>query len=126
MSEPNDTFMFRIETSVVHSPEALATAKQDQEEGVHHKTTVIRGNIEAKYKGLVVEFFLKDTTEAVELENPLTGEKVDAIHEIMSQFGFLIVPNEGLVLGFHFRSDSTKQLFTDQKDSFRITLAYVF
>lgn len=126
MSEKNEGFMYRVELSSLNSPEASATAKNELEENVHNKSTTNRVNLEAQYKGLVFEAFTTDTVETIGNADATTDTDVNEIHTVNTQFGFLIAPSRGLVLGFHFRSDKTDYIFNDTLDSFQISLAYNF
>lgn len=126
MTQKSEGLQFRLEASVTNSPEASATAKQGYEASDHNKTTTTRANLDLQYKGLVFEAFSTDTREAADLYDASSDTKVEEIHSVNTQVGFLIAPNKGIVLGFHFRSDTTEQLYKDKKDSFRVSLAYNF
>jgi opacity protein-like surface antigen len=126
MSEKAEGLIYRIEISSLNSPETTATAKNNLEANVHNKATTSRVNLEAQYKGLVFEAFTTDTRESVSSSDASSDTAIDEIHTVGTQFGFLIAPQKGIVLGFHFRSDKTDHLFKDNQDSFQISLAYNF
>ncbi len=126
MTEENDDTMFRFELSYLNSPEAEATAKDSLAASTHNKAVVTRLNTELKLKGLLLALNIKDTKEAVSLTHPVTSAAIEEIHIVNAEMGFLIVPKEGIVLGFLFISDKTTQVFSDSQDAFLITLAYNF
>lgn len=126
MTDKNEGVQFRIEASATNSPEATATAKQGKEASEHNKTVTARGALEMQYKGLVVEAFTVDTRESVDIYDASSDTELTEIHTVSTQFGFLIAPDDGIVLGFHFRSDLTENIYTDKHDSFVISLAYNF
>ena len=126
MSEKKDGFMYRLEASSVNSPAAEATAKNELAANIHNKATTNRLDLEAQYKGLVFEAFTIDSRESTNLSDTSSDTSVDEVHKVSTQFGFLIAPDKGIVLGFHFRSDRTDQIYNDNLDSFLISLAYNF
>ena len=128
MTEKTDGFQFRIEGSATNSPEATATAKQNLEQSIHNRSATIRGALDVQYKGLVFEAFTIDTREFLseEIIDMPTNTSISEIHTVNTQFGFLIAPDDGIVLGFHFRSDMTEHIYTDKHDSFLVSLAYNF
>ncbi len=126
MSEKNEGFMYRIELSSLNSPEAEATAKNELVANIHNKSTTSRINLETQYKGLVFEAFTIDTRESTSITDTTSDTSIDEIHKVSTQFGFLIAPDQGIVLGFHFRSDKTDHIYSDSLNSFQISLAYNF
>lgn len=128
MTEKSDGFQFRVEGSATNSPEATATAKQGLDASEHSKSTITRGAVEMQYKGLVFEAFTITKNEKLinSIFDAPTNKLLTEINSASTQFGFLIAPDDGVVLGFHFRSDKTEHIYTDRNDSFVISLAYNF
>lgn len=128
MTEKSDGFQFRIEASATNSPKATATAKQGLDASEHNKSTLTRGAVEMQYKGLVFEAFTLVKNEKLlnPIFDPPTNKLLTEINAASTQFGFLIAPENGVVLGFHFRSDKTEHIYTDRNDAFVISLAYNF
>jgi len=126
MSEKNEGLMFRVEVSAVNSPEANATAKQDLEASDHSQTNTTRFGLDMQYKGLVFEAFTVNKRESTEVYDETTDSSISEIQTIKTQLGFLIAPEKGIVLGFHFIADQVSHIYTDKLDSFQISLAYNF
>ncbi len=119
---------FRVEISATESPESKSEADQSDTmlSAEHPNSRTNRLNIELMMNGLL--FSIANTNKVFyhEYTNSDTGESADQSEDIINEGSVQWIPEDGLVLGFSFKSFEHKEIYQDKIESFKINLGFKF
>ena len=117
---------FRVETSMVGSPETKQKAFDGKDAAYHPKSEVEYNQIEFSISGLLFAV----TEKRNKAEYKYTGEDgtvySDSMETVVIESGVLWIPQDGLVLGFYFVNEKAIEEFEDTNSSFKIHSGYIF
>ncbi|MBU3914691.1 hypothetical protein KKA14_04080 [bacterium] len=117
---------FRVELSFALSPHASNEIAGDLEPSEHPATSTTRYGAELMIGGLLFTYQGFNTMEVN--DKPKTVDLIDyyQIETSGSDAGVLWIPKDGLILGFHFSSDTKTFVDNDESSAFRVNIGYLF
>lgn len=116
----------RVEYSETHSPRSEESPWDGKQGDVHPKTTISRGAVEIKIKGLL---FSGKRTETIQdrVFTSMDNNQTATEHRRVETEGSVVwVPPQGLMLGFSFVQDQTEHVYEDSHMAFKINVGYLF
>jgi hypothetical protein len=124
----NTDTQFRLEASNTDSPKAKSETDLSSTKlsAVHPHSRINRINVDLMMNGLLFSYSNFNQITDKEITNSSTGETVDQIETSISEGSVQWIPQEGLILGFAFRTFKYKEVFEDNVDSFKVNLGFIF
>lgn len=116
----------RVEYSITNSPRSEESSWKDEESNIHHKTTISRGALELKFKGLLFSGRTKQTVVKRDFTCSDTQESADKLKRVETEGSVMWVPQKGLMLGFSFIKDTTDYVYKDDHNAFKLNVGYLF
>jgi hypothetical protein len=119
---------FRVEASVTESPKAEKEVDTgDTKNSAYHPSSrTNRINVDLMMNGLLFSYSNINQITQQEITNSSTGESVDKSKTTINEGSVQWVPEEGMILGFAFKTFGYKEVYEDNIDSFKINLGFIF
>jgi len=119
---------FRVEASVTESPKAEKAADPDdtKSSAYHPNSRTNRINLDLMINGLLFSYANISQITSQEITNSSTGESVDKSETSINEGSVQWIPEEGMILGFAFKSFVHKEIYEENIDSFKINLGFIF
>jgi hypothetical protein len=119
---------FRVEASVTESPKAEkeVDAGDAKNSAYHPSSRTNRISVDLMMNGLLFSYSNINQITQQEITNSSTGESVDKSKTSINEGSVQWVPEEGMILGFAFKTFGYEEVYEDNIDSFKINLGFIF
>ncbi len=123
--EPGET-RFRVELSLALSMPTSNEVAGTLEASKHPATATSRYGAELMFSGLLFTYQGFSKQEVFEDSKNVNGTDYYKKETSESDAGILWIPQDGLILGFHFSSYKSTFIDVDESSAFRINIGYLF